>query len=320
MPVETDRSFRKEFNMKPRFISALSIVILCLAGLILMMPDGVRAQGDVAPLGQVLEGLHFSSAVLGREVNYAVYLPPDYAISSRRYPVVYLLHGYTDNESGWIQFGEVNMAADRAIAAREIPPMIIVMPDGGVSFYVNDYENKVRYEDMFIQEFIPHLDGAYRTRPAKEFRGISGLSMGGWGSLVQAMRHPDLFAACAAFSAAVWTDEDFITMDEKMYGLIIGRLLGPNLAGKDRLTPHYRAHNPLELAKTLSVDALKKVRYYIDCGDDDFLFKGNSALHAILGERKIPHEFRVRDGGHTWTYWRTGIVDGLKFIGQSFHR
>jgi enterochelin esterase-like enzyme len=284
------------------------------------LPVGVRAQGDAVPLGQVLEGLHFSSSILGRDVNYAVYLPPDYSTSSRRYPVVYLLHGYTDDESAWIQFGEVNLAADQAIAARDIPPMIIAMPDGGVSFYVNDYENKVRYEDMFIQEFIPHIDGAYRTRPKKEFRGISGLSMGGWGSLVQAMRHSDLFAACAAFSAAVWTDEDFIAMDEKAYGLTIGRLLGPKLAGKDRLTPHYLAHNPLELAKTLSIDALKKVRYYIDCGDDDFLFKGNSALHVIFTERKIPHEFRVRDGGHSWSYWRTGIVDGLKFIGQSFHR
>jgi enterochelin esterase-like enzyme len=284
------------------------------------LPGGVCAQGEAVPQGQVLEGLHFSSAILGRDVNYAVYLPPDYSTSTRRYPVVYLLHGYTDDESGWIQFGEVNMAADRAIAAREIPTMIIVMPDGGVSFYINDYQNKVRYEDMFIQEFIPHVDGAYRTRPKKEFRGISGLSMGGWGSLVQAMRHPDMFAACAAFSAAVWTDEDFTTMDEKAYGLIIGRFLGPNLAGKDRLTPYYRAHNPLELAKTLPVDALKKVRYYIDCGDDDFLFKGNSALHVILGERKIPHEFRVRDGGHSWIYWRTGIIAGLKFIGQSFHR
>ena len=62
------------------------------------------------------------------------------------------------------------------------------------------------------------------------------------------------------------------------------------------------------------------MRYYIDCGDDDFLIKGNCALHLALMDRKIPHEFRVRDGGHTWSYWRTGIVDGLKFIGQSFHR
>jgi enterochelin esterase-like enzyme len=271
-------------------------------------------------MGQVLEGLHFTSSILGRDVNYAVYLPPDYAVSTRRYPVVYLLHGYTDNESGWIQFGEVNAAADRAIADREIPPMIIVMPDGGVTWYINDHQNKVRFEDMFVQEFIPHIDASYRTRPEREFRGVAGLSMGGWGTLVSAMRHPDLFAACAAFSAAVWPDDEILSMKQDIWDKVVGPVLGPGLTGKERLTPHFRKYSPLELARTLPEESLKKVRYYIDCGDEDFLIKGNCALHILLNDRKIPHEFRVRDGAHTWSYWRTGIIDGLKFIGQSFHR
>ncbi len=275
--------------------------------------------GDAAA-GQVLEGLKLSSKILGRDVAYAVYLPPDYAVSSRRYPVVYLLHGYTDDESGWIQFGEINLAADRAIDEREIPPMIIVMPDGGVTWYINDVSGRVRYEDMFVRELIPLIDAAYRTRPSREFRGIAGLSMGGWGTLVQSLRHPELFAAGAAFSAAVWEDEDVMGMDQDDWDRLVGPVLGAGLAGKDRLTPHFRKVSPLDLAKSLPEDSLKKVRYYIDCGDDDFLIKGNCALHLLLLDRKIPHEFRVRDGGHTWSYWRTGIVDGLKFIGESFHR
>lgn len=270
--------------------------------------------------GQVQEGLHLTSAILGRDVNYAVYLPPDYAASTRRYPVVYLLHGYTDDESGWVQFGEIGLAAGRAIADREIPPMIIVMPDGGVAWYINDYQNKVRYEDMFVQEFIPHIDATFRTRPQREFRGVAGLSMGGWGTLVNALRHPDLFAAAAAFSAAVWTDDEILAMKPDAWNHIIGPVFGPGLAGKDRLTAHFRKYSPLELARTLPEDSLKKVRLYIDCGDDDFLTKGNCALHLALSDRKIPHEFRVRDGGHTWSYWRSGIVDGLEFIGQSFRR
>jgi enterochelin esterase-like enzyme len=278
------------------------------------------ARSEEASAGQVLEGLKFSSAILGRDVAYAVYLPPDYATSTRRYPVVYLLHGYTDNESGWIQFGEVNLAADRAIAEREIPPMIIVMPDGGVSWYINDLAGKVRYEDMFVQELIPHIDAVYRTRADREFRGIAGLSMGGWGTLVHAFRHPELFAACAAFSAAVWPDEEILGMKQDTWDKVVGPVLGVGLAGRDRLTPGFRKVSPLDLARSLPEDSLKKVRYYIDCGDDDFLTKGNCALHLLLTDRKIPHEFRVRDGGHTWSYWRTGIVDGLKFIGQSFNR
>lgn len=270
---------------------------------------------------QTVEGLKISSAVLGRDVAYAVHLPPDYGTSTRRYPVVYLLHGYTDNESGWIQFGEVGWAADRAVASGELPPMIIVMPDGGVAWYINDAAGKVRWEDMFVQELVPHIDATYRTRASREFRGVAGLSMGGWGTLVHLFRHPDLFAAGAAFSAAVWTEESIAGQKQENWDKLFGPLFGATgRKGRDRLTPHFRKHSPLELAKTLPEDTLKTVRLYIDCGDDDFLIGGNCALHLALTDRKIPHEFRVRDGGHTWSYWRTGIVDGLKFIGRSFHR
>ena len=270
--------------------------------------------------GQVLEGLHFSSAILGRDVNYAVYLPPDYQSSSRRYPVVYLLHGYTDSEFAWVQFGEVNQAADRAIAARELPPMIIVMPDAGVTWYINDLQGKVRYEDMFIREFLPHIDATYRTRPDRDYRGVAGLSMGGWGALTYSLRHPDLFAACAAFSAAVWLDEAVVSLDQPHYEELFGDLFGHKLAGPARLNARFRAYNPLDLAKSLPVESLKKVRYYLDCGVDDLLFEGSAVLHEILLGRKVPNELRVRDGGHNWPYRRSGIVDGLKFIGGSFHR
>jgi enterochelin esterase-like enzyme len=303
--------------MTMRKILGLALAASVVLGLAAAPP---RVRPDGTPAGQVREGLKMSSAILGRNVAYAVYLPPDYATSTRRYPVVYLLHGYTDNESGWIQFGEVNLAADRAIAEREMPPMIIVMPDGGVSWYINDLAGKVRYEDMFVQELIPHIDATYRTRASREFRGIAGLSMGGWGTLVHSLRHPELFAACAAFSAAVWPDEEILGMKQDTWDKVVGPVLGVGLVGRDRLTPGFRKVSPLDLARSLPEDSLKNVRYYIDCGDDDFLIKGNCALHLLLTDRKIPHEFRVRDGGHTWSYWRTGIVDGLKFIGQSFHR
>jgi enterochelin esterase-like enzyme len=297
------------------------LFVLLTVGLTCVFAAGQNHDAAAAvDQGQVLEDLQFSSAILGRTVNYAVYLPPDYRISSRRYPVVYLLHGYTDSEYAWVQFGEVNLAADRAIAGREIPPLIIVMPDGGVTWYINDFQNNVRYEDMFVDEFVPHIDATYRTRPDKEFRGVAGQSMGGWGALMFAMRHPDKFAACAAFSPAVWTDEDLVSIEQKMFDQLFGKVFGPKLAGQDRLTAFFRKYHPLDLAKTLPEESLKKVRYYIDCGDGDFLFKGNAALHVVLSDRKIPHEFRVRGGEHDWTYWRTGIVEGLKFIAQSFRR
>ncbi|MBN2412166.1 esterase family protein [candidate division KSB1 bacterium] len=257
------------------------------------------------------------SKILGRNVNYAVYLPPDYDSSTRRYPVVYLLHGYTDDETAWIQFGEVNIAADKAIQSRDIPPMIIVMPDAKVTYYVNDYRGTDKYEDMFIQEFVPFIDSEYRTRTEKRYRGISGLSMGGYGSLMYAMRYPDMFAACAAFSSALRDNEAYLAVSEDRFNNLFQKLYGGTI--QNRITEHWRSHNPIDMAKTLEPESLKKVRYYIDCGDDDSLIRGNCTLHLILKDREIPHEFRVRDGGHQWIYWRTGIVEGLKFIGFNFN-
>ncbi len=198
--------------------------------------------------------------------------------------------------------------------------MILVMPDAGLTWYVNDAGGRARYEDMFFRELIPHIDATFRTRPDREFRGVAGLSMGGWGALTYTLRHPDVFAACAAFSAAVWQDADLTGLEQKHYDEMLGEVFGRGLAGQARLTAAFRALNPLDLAASLPVESLKKARYYLDCGDDDFLFQGNALLHARLVERKVPNELRVRDGGHNWPYWRQGLVEGLKFIGESFHR
>jgi S-formylglutathione hydrolase FrmB len=101
---------------------------------------------------------------------------------------------------------------------------------------------------------------------------------------------------------------------------IFGQLYGRGLKGKQRLSNTWYSNSILKLVDTKSAEELKKVRYWIDCGDDDFLTKGNCLLHIALIEKQVPHEFRVRDGAHSWTYWRTGITDALQFIGQSFHQ
>lgn len=287
---------------------------------ILTLLFSVIAMGTFAQHGVLKESLSVKSAVLGKNVEYCVYLPFDYETSSRRYPVLYLLHGFTDDETGWVQFGEANYIADRTIASGEAPPMIIVMPDAGVSWYVNSYDGKSRWEDFFIQEFIPHIDKGFRTRPAKEFRAVAGLSMGGHGSLIMATKHPDLFAACAPLSAGVWMEEETLKMPGDRWDYVVGEPYGKGLQGEERLSEHYRQNSVLDIVKSANTDDLKKVRYYIDCGDDDFLIKGNMALHSLMIDREIPHEFRVRDGGHTWEYWRTALPEVLKFVGESFHR
>ncbi len=269
-----------------------------------------------AQRGKVLESMVFESELVSYPVEYSVYLPPDYDSSERSYPVLYLLHGYSDDETGWVQFGEANRIADDAINSGEAASCIIVMPDGKVTWYVNSVDGSDPWEDMFIREFIPFIEEQYRIRKKKEFRAISGLSMGGNGALLLSMRHPDLFSSCVAMSAATFTDEEILTNDT--YDRYFGDIYGPR--PEDAVSDYWKAHSPLHLLDSVDYDKLKSIRYYIDCGDDDFLYKGNSALHVKMRDLGIPHEYRVRQGGHQWSYWRTGLYDGLIFISEKFHR
>jgi S-formylglutathione hydrolase FrmB len=270
--------------------------------------------------GTVKESLTIDSKILGKQVKYTIYLPFDYETSSRYYPVVYLLHGLGDNDMGWIQFGEANLIADEAIANREIPPMILVTPDGGTSFYINNFDNSLRYEDFFIQEFMPYIEKTYRIRAEKRFRGIAGLSMGGFGTLNYALKYPEKFAACVAFSPALFSEEGIMATPAEGWDRLNKNLFGPYQEGESRLNKQYRNNNPFDITKTKGKDAYRDLRIYIDCGDDDFLTDDNCRIHIHLNKLGIKHEFRMRDGIHNWPYWRSGLPVGLKFIGESFHQ
>ncbi len=270
--------------------------------------------------GLLKETLKVESTILGTEVAYSIYLPEGYDTSDRRYPVLYLLHGYTDDETGWTQFGQVKTIADRYANDTSVSPMLIVMPDAGETWYINSHDGKTRYEDFFVKEFIPFIDKNYNTRPAKEFRAISGLSMGGYGALVYALKHPDLFSASAPLSAAVFTGKEWTEMKQKQWDDVFGELFGMGLIGEDRLTSHYSANAPLLWIKNKKAEELDQVKYYIDCGDKDFLIKGNMELHALMIDKDVPHEFRVREGDHSWSYWRSALPEVLKFVSQGFHR
>lgn len=277
-------------------------------------------QSQPVPIGKVIETKSVKSSILNKTVNYSVYLPPDYETSERNYPVVYLLHGFGDDNSGWLQFGEVNRYADNAIANGTIPPMIIIMPNGDSSWFVNSFDGKYNYEDFFVKEFMPAVEKAFRIKAEKRFRGIAGLSMGGFGAMNYLLKYPDLFAAGAALSAGVFTDDELTAMPDPMYESLLGRVYGHNLKSNERLNDAWNKNSTLKIIAGKTNAELRKVRYWIDCGDDDFLTQGNCLLHLALIKKSVAHEFRVRDGSHTWTYWRTGITDALQFIGQSFHQ
>ena len=254
------------------------------------------------------------SPILGHDIAYSVYLPPGYGIDKINYPVLYLLHGYTGDQTNWVQFGDVQRTATAAIERGDIPPLIIIMPDAGNSWYVNDIQGKVRYEDAFFNDFIPYIEKTYPVVAKKDFRAIAGLSMGGYGALLYALKHPDYFSVCVAMSAAVFTDEEIKAFPQDRRAMF-DDLFGDFSTG---LPQHWKDNSILEIIKNYPDDKKNKVRFYIDCGDDDFLYRGNAALHVALRDQNMQHEFRMRDGAHTWSYWRSSLKAGLKFIGKSF--
>lgn len=264
--------------------------------------------------GTVKESLNFMSTILKDTVKYSIVLPPGYEASGQSYPVVYLLHGYTNNETTWIRKGGIRGIVARGYEKGDIAPMILVMPDGSDTRYCNDYKNKRRWRDMFIEEFIPYIEKKYRIKSSGEFRAVAGQSMGGYGSLMLSMNHPDLFSCCVALGAALYSDEDIIARSNEKYNKYWSAIYGEHTEGSARITANWKSHNPLDLVHAVSGEKLRTVRFFIDCGDDDLRTKGNSILHLKMLREGIPHEYRVRQGGHNWEYWRTGIYEGLKFI------
>ena len=286
----------------------ISVVLWCVALSV------AYAQG-----GLVYETKTVKSEILKMDRKYSIYLPPGYNESDQSYPVLYLLHGSGDDHTGWVQFGQVQHIADKAIADGIAARMIIVMPDAntGTRGYFNVIQGNFDYEDFFFKELIPHIEKTYRVRSDQRYRAVAGLSMGGGGTIFYAMHRPDLFAAAAPLSASTgnWDLEQFKQRS------------GSNnaLAGisEKQIEDYFNRHSIEGIIKNASEDDMKRIkaiRWYISCGDDDFLYEGNSRMHIVFRQNEIPHEYRVKDGGHTWTYWRMELPIVMEFISKSFNQ
>jgi len=277
--------------------------------LCLLMSSFIMAQ-----TGRVFDNLSLKSKILNMDRKYAIYLPPDYESSQRSYPVLYLLHGGGDDQTGWVQFGEVQNIADKAILQGIATPMIIVMPDGntGRRGFSNDVSNTWRYEDFFFQELMPFIEKTYHIKAEKHYRAVAGLSMGGYGTYTYALHHPELFSAACPLSAGTGP----VNLDTAK-----ARIRRENNSIPDSLiSAYYKRQSVAELVNNMPDSSKKSVRWYIDCGDDDQLSEGNCLVHIAMRKKDIPHEFRVRDGAHNWTYWRAALPSVLEFISMSYHQ
>lgn len=269
-----------------------------------------------AQSGTVYDNLSMKSTILKSERKYAVYLPSDYNSSQRSYPVLYLLHGSGDDQSGWVQFGEVLHIADQAIREGKCTPMIIVMPDAntGQKGYFNSVMGNWNYEDFFFREFMPFIEKEYRIRTEKRYRAVAGLSMGGGGTFIYALHHPELFSAACPLSAAVGP-----LSPEEAKSYLANRKEYAGITDQQAAL-YFEQYSVLNLIGKMPEENKTAVRWYIDCGDEDFLYEGNSLVHIAMRKAAIPHEFRIRDGRHNWPYWRSALPEVLDFVSQGFHQ
>lgn len=256
------------------------------------------------------------SNVLRATIKYNVYLP-DAAVkqTDRTFPVVYLLHGLTDDYKAWVEKGQMQTVADELIESGEAVPMIIIMPNAGgpdTHSTWNGYFNMPgwNYEDFFFTELIPQAEQKYRGISDKEHRAIMGLSMGGGGSTVYSQRHPDQFSSCYAMSAWLESEEGKPGQDGK----------------KDKMALVMDAvmkHSALQFVEKADKETLSKlgtVKWFLDCGDDDFLMDQSVKLHQLMRNKGLKDELRIRNGVHNWEYWHTALRTALPFASRNFAR
>ncbi len=255
------------------------------------------------------------SEILNADRNYSVYLPAGYASNTdKKYPVLYLLHGMNGTNKDWPGRGHLQDVMDQLRAAGEVCEMIVISPDAGGNIgegVWNGYFDMEgwAYERFFFEEFLPAVEKEYRIKGDKASRAIAGLSMGGGGSTSYAQRHADMFCACYAMSALMHLDapQAQAPRDEK-----------------DKMWHLTKAVNKLSCvnyvanADDKTKEALRTVAWYVDCGDDDFLFECNMNLVLAMRKAGVPYQLRVRDGGHTWEYWHSALYNALPFVSRAF--
>jgi S-formylglutathione hydrolase FrmB len=268
-------------------------------------------------LAQQVEYKSLPSKLLGRELRYGVYLPPSYASSpNKKYPVLYFLHGLFEDEMRWSTRGHTDQILNRMIAEGRIGEFIVAIPNGGTSFYTNTRDGSEKWEDAIVTEFIPLIESSYRVIASRATRGISGTSMGGYGALKIAMKHPDLFGSASAHSAVLLQDlsaakvsagrlQRFQDMFDKIYGI-------------NQDLSYWEANNPMTLAK--DTKKLNGLKLYFDCGtEDDYGFDlGARQLDEMLTRAGYAHESHLYPGRHGWDYAMQHTNESLLFHWKAF--
>jgi len=278
--------------------------------------EKVKPDGDDT-FNRYTASVPFESKILGRQMPFSIILPSDYVSSpKKRYPVVYLLHGYGDNCTSWNdQYLHVQTKIEE-LESSGLEPMIYILPTGKNSYYCNYYDGSYRYMDMFVEEFVPYIDKTFRTIADRDHRAVIGYSMGGFGAIILPMKHPEMFSISVPLSMSWRTNEQYLGEPQNgwdnQFGVIFG---GVGKSGEGRITEYFKAHNPYYQFTPENKASLSTVKWFLHCGDDEErLCITNDELHCLLAGNCYEHEWRIADGAHTSSYWRNTLTEVLPYI------
>jgi S-formylglutathione hydrolase FrmB len=233
----------------------------------------------------------FHSASLNRDMPYRVVMPVNIA-AAQKLPVVYLLHGGGGSFHDWSNYSDVARYAERGL--------ILVMPEGNYSYYMNSVERpKDRYEDYIVHDLIADVEQRFPALTGRANRAIAGMSMGGFGAVVLALKHPDLYVFAGGLSSA---------LDARPFSIRrIGQwrdyraIFGP-WKSKGR-----HDNDPYTLAR--SADPTQTPYLFLTCGEQEGLLGPNKEFANILKQRHFSYEFHIAPGGHDWNQWDRRIPD-----------
>ena len=277
-------------RFRPTYISYSFRIAICLVAMALAPAPVVHAEGRA-------ECSVVQSTILARPVRYCAYLPASFdQEKTRQYPVLYYLHGLGDNEQSLLNLGGWDLIEDLRRQGK-IGDFVVLAPSGGHTFFLNSADGKVRYEDFLTKEFIPEMEKKYRVEGRRATRGVTGVSMGGFGALHLAFKYPQQFAAVSAQMPALIAEipPNFAAGGPGSPGSMIGDIFGSPIN-----VSYFERNNVFYFAKTDPAAELKRMKIYFNVGNnDDYGFEeGAQKLHQLLDSRGIGNEFHVFPGRH----------------------
>lgn len=280
-------------------------ILRFLAALVLFTAVGVSGQAPISRKSPAQSRLpqvrdrEFASKSLGKTVRYRVIVPGEYDGSTRRYPVLYLLHGLKGTYDNWETRTNLTSYAEKY-------KFITVMPDVGDSWYVDSATvPQDRYETFIIEDLVPEVERSWRVLRAPHRRAIAGLSMGGFGALKFALRYPGMFAFAGSISGALDAPGDLATVRPD-FAKNLTDVFGPADSETRKMNDIYLLARGAKPSSSLYL--------YLDCGNADWALPSNREFVAILSEKKFAYEYHEMPGMHSWEYWDRRLPELLEAV------